>query len=58
MKLPGRLRRKLGIEIGEEIVVELGQDCLILKKVSPNAPIEDFSKMARKACTKKQANET
>lgn len=57
VKLPGRLRWKLGIEICEEIIVELGKDCIILKKVSPNASIEDFSEITRKACTKRQANE-
>jgi bifunctional DNA-binding transcriptional regulator/antitoxin component of YhaV-PrlF toxin-antitoxin module len=57
VKLQGRLRRKLGIEICEEITVELGQDCLILKKVSPNASIEDILETAKKVNTKKQADE-
>jgi len=57
VKLPGRLRRKLGIEICEEIIVELGQDCLVLKKVSPNASIEDILKTAKKVNAKKQADE-
>jgi bifunctional DNA-binding transcriptional regulator/antitoxin component of YhaV-PrlF toxin-antitoxin module len=57
VKLQCRLRRKLGIEICEEIIVELGQDCLILKKVSPNASIEDILETAKKVNTKKQADE-
>lgn len=56
MKLPARLRRKLGIEIGKEIIVELGKDCIILKMVSPNASIEDILETAKKIDVKKQAN--
>jgi bifunctional DNA-binding transcriptional regulator/antitoxin component of YhaV-PrlF toxin-antitoxin module len=57
VKLPGRLRRKLRIEICEKVIVELRQDYLILKKVSPNTSIEDILKTAKKVNTKKQADE-
>jgi AbrB family transcriptional regulator (stage V sporulation protein T) len=46
--LPNELRRRLGINTGDEFVVdELGPDALILRKVDLHALIEDIIKRAK-----------
>ena len=46
--LPNELRRKLGINSGDEFIVdEIGPDSLVLKKVNLRALIEDIIEKAK-----------
>jgi AbrB family transcriptional regulator (stage V sporulation protein T) len=46
--LPNEIRRKLGINIGDEFVIdELGPDAIVLKKVDLHALIEDIIEKAK-----------
>ncbi|HWQ20520.1 MAG TPA: AbrB/MazE/SpoVT family DNA-binding domain-containing protein [Methanotrichaceae archaeon] len=46
--LPGELRRKLGINAGDEFIVdEIGPDSLVLKRVNLRALIEDIIDKAK-----------
>ena len=46
VKIPRKFRKQLGLDKNVKVVVELGDDCVVIRKYNPAVPAENFIETA------------